>query len=189
MLAFDPIAHVYRDAIGVVPGVTQILRPLVNFAGIPPDVLAAKAALGTKVHLACQLNDENDLDEASVQEDVAPYLAGYRRFLVETGARVVHNEARVFSAIYRFAGTLDRVLLLDGEHWLVDLKTAISTPMTTGPQTAAYLRALDNQAVTRRAALRLRPDATYRLDALTDPDDWSVFLGCLAIHRYLEKTA
>lgn len=189
MLTFDASTHTYRDERGVVPGVTQILRPLVDFSRVPRDVLAAKADLGTRVHLACELDDDDDLDEASVQDDVAPYLAAYRRFRAESRAQVLASEQQVYSAPHRYAGTLDRVLLLDGAHVLVDLKTCITTPSSAGPQTAAYLHALASPTVTRRAALRLRPDGTYRLDPLTDPNDWPTFLGCLAIHRHLEKHA
>jgi hypothetical protein len=189
VLAFDAPSHTYRDALGVVPGVTQVLRPLVDFSRIPPAVLAAKADLGTRVHLACELDDHDDLDEASVQDDVAPYLAAYRRFRLDSWAEVLASEQQVYSATHRYAGTLDRVLLLDGARVLVDLKTCITTPSSAGPQTAAYLHALADRAVTRRAALRLRPDGTYRLDPLTDPNDFSTFLGCLAVHRHLEKHA
>jgi hypothetical protein len=189
MLTFDPVAHEYRVGGVRVPGVTSVLWPLVDFSRVPPDVLAAKADLGRRVHLAAQLHDEDDLDEASVEADVAPYLEAYRRFLAETRATVVENECRVFDPLYRYAGTLDRVMAIDGECWLVDLKTSIATPITTGPQTSAYLRALSNPAVTRRAALRLRPDGTYRLDALNDPNDWSVFLSCLTLYRYAESLA
>jgi hypothetical protein len=189
MLTFDPVAHEYRVDGSRVPGVTSVLRPLVDFSRVPADVLAAKADLGRRVHLACQLHDENDLDETSVEPDVAPYLAAYRRFLAETGATVVENERQVFDRVWRFAGTLDRVMLLDGRKVLLDLKTSLVTPATVGAQTAAYLHALDDLAVTRRAALRLRPDGTYRLDALNDPNDWSVFLAALTLHRYAESHA
>lgn len=186
---FDEALHEYRVDGVRVPGVTSILRPLADFSGIPRDVLAAKADLGRRVHLACQLDDEDDLDEDSVEPDVAPYLDGWRRFLRETGAVVVENERRVYDPVMQYAGTLDNVLLLGGAHWLIDKKTSIALPMAAGPQTAAYLRArgLDGPIVTHRGALRLRPDGTYRLDALAGADDWSCFVACLTLLRYKES--
>ena len=59
-LTVDEASHTYRFGGALVPGVTCILRPLANFAGIPPDVLEAKANLGRRVHFACQLDDEQD---------------------------------------------------------------------------------------------------------------------------------
>lgn len=186
MLTFDEASHTYRHGGALVPGVTQILAPLVNLAGIPRDVLEAKRRLGQDVHYACQLLDEDDLDESSVDDNVAPYVAAYRRFKVDTGALVLLNEHQVFEPALRYAGTLDRVLVLNRQRWLVDLKTCISTPIAVGPQTAAYLRALRAPDVTHRGALRLRPDGTYRLDPLTGADDWSTFLAALTLHRFRE---
>lgn len=187
LLTFDAERHEYRFLGAVVPGVTQVLQPLVDFSRVSRDVLEAKRDLGSRVHYACQLADENDLDEDSVEADVEPYLAAWRLFLRESGAVVVQNEMRVFDPMLQFAGTLDNVLLLDGKRWLVDKKTSISVPLAAGPQTAAYARALGDLSVTHRAAVRLRPDGTYRFDALTDPDDWSAFMACLTLHRFKEK--
>jgi len=189
MLTFEEASHTYRHGGQVVPGVTSILRPLVDYSSVPPHVLEAKADLGRRVHEACQYLDEDDLDEESVEADVDPYLAAYKRFKAETGALILLNEYRVFNPLHRYAGTLDRVFRINGESVLTDLKTCIVTPNSVGPQTAAYMRALDDSRVTRRAALRLRPDGTYRLEMLDDPNDWATFLACLTVHRHLEKHA
>jgi hypothetical protein len=187
LLTFDESTHTYRVGGGVVPGVTSILRPLSNFDGVPKGVLEAKADLGRRVHAACEFDDDGDLDEDTVQEDVAPYLQAYRAFRRDSAATVVHNEVRVYDGALRYAGTLDRVMGLNGAQWLVDLKTCISTPIAVGPQTAAYLRALSDPAVTHRAALRLRPDGSYRFEPLTGADDWSTFLACLTLLRFKES--
>lgn len=186
LLKFDEATHSYTWDGVPVPGVTEVLRPFVDFSRIDPRVLAAKADLGRRVHVACQFDDENDLDETSVEDDVAPYLAAYRKFRTDTGAIVIANERKVFEPLFRYAGTLDRILAIANDHWLVDLKTAFTTPMSAGPQTAAYQRANADFTINRRAALRLRPDGTYRFDPLNNPDDWSAFLACLTVHRFKE---
>lgn len=183
-IVFDEEAHRYSINGTTVPSVTQILRPLVDLSGIPSSVLERKRDLGTRVHFACQLDDEGDLDETSVEDDVAPYLTGYRLFRRESGARVVLNEHRVADLKLMYAGTLDRVVQIDGKLWLVDLKTCLLLPLLAGPQTAAYQRALADPRVTHRAALRLRPDGKYRFDALANPDDWSCFLAARTLHQY-----
>lgn len=185
-LEFDEPSHTYRVGGLVVPSVTQVLRPLIDLSGIPREVLEAKRDLGTRVHAACQFDAEGDLDEATVEDDVAPYLDAWRRFCAESGAVILASERRVFHPLYRYAGTLDLELRIKGVTWIVDIKTSISTPLSTGPQTAAYAAARNEPSVARRAALRLRPDGTYRFDQLQAPDDWSVFLACLTLHRYQE---
>lgn len=186
-LIFDEERHAYWLGGARLPSVTEILAPLSDFSGIAPAVLEAKRDLGHRVHLACQLDDEDDLDEASVEEDVGPYLDAWRRFLVESGAQVLHNEQRVYSRVMQYAGTLDNVLQLNGAKWLVDKKTSLHTPIAAGPQTAAYLYALNDPTVTHRAAIRLRPDGTYRFDPLTGADDFTVFVSCLSIHRFKQQ--
>lgn len=187
VLTFDEQRHEYRLLGGVVPSVTQVLAPLVDLSGIPRALLEAKRDLGQRVHMACQFDDEGDLDEASVEPDVRPRLEAWRKFRRETSAEVLHNERRVADPLLLYAGTLDRVLLIQRVKWLVDLKTSIASPIAVGPQTAAYMRALGDNSVTHRAALRLLPDGTYRLDPLTSPDDWSCFFACLSLHRFKES--
>lgn len=189
MLTFDPIPHEYRFNGVRVPSVTEILRPLSDFSGIPAAVLEAKRDLGQRVHLACQLDDEGDLDESSVEDDVAPYLAAWRKFLVQSGAKVVLNEQRVYEPALRYAGTVDNVLLLNGHKWVVDKKTSIATPLSASAQTSAYLRALNDPTVTRRAVVRLRPDGAYRFDSLTGVDDWTAFISCFNLWTYKETHA
>lgn len=186
-LSLDEATHVYRLAGKVVPSVTGILRPLANFEGIPKHVLEAKADLGRRVHFACQLDDEDDLDEDTVEPEVAPYLDAWRLFLRESGAGVLMNEQKVFEPELRYAGTLDNVLELRGSKWVVDKKTSFTVPASAGPQTAAYLRAAGDPSITHRAAVRLRADGTYRFDALSGANDWSVFMACLCLHRFKEE--
>lgn len=186
-LTFDADTHTYRVRGAVVPGVTTILRPLIDFSHIDPDVLAAKADLGTRVHEACHFFDEDDLDEETIEADVEPYLAAWKRFKAETGAVVLASEQQVYEPILGFAGTLDNVMLIDGVKWLIDKKTPIVLPASTGPQTAAYHRALGDPSVTHRGAVRLRPDGTYRLDHLTGADDFATFMACLQVHRFKER--
>lgn len=189
-IAFDEATHTYRVRGQIVPGVTSILQPLVDFSGIPPAVLAAKADLGTRVHLACELDDQDDLDEASVEGDVAPYLAAYRRFRAEVRPEILLNERRVYHKTWHYCGTADRAMRIQGLNWMVDLKTCFTTPMSAGPQTAAYARAVEHMKlldIHKRGALRLRPDGTYRLDELNHSNDWSCFLACLTLRSFMEN--
>ncbi len=190
-LQFDEAAHVYRwDGI-VVPSVTQILAPLNDFSMVNPALLAYKRDLGTAVHRATELHDLGDLDEDSVHESIRPYLDAWMRFRREKPFRIVGLEHRVFHEVHRYAGTYDRLVELDGKLCIFDIKTGAMYP-SYGPQTAAYKNAVEHQTGKRvqgRYTVELRDDGTYRLHAMTDPEDWPTFLGCLAIHRFNSKHA
>lgn len=196
-LHFDAATHAYTLGGQRLPSVTQVLAPLYDFSRVRDDVLEAKRALGQAVHLACQLDDEGDLDESSLDEAVRPYLDGYRLFKSHKITRVVAAELRVHHPTLRYAGTLDLLADIDGDRTLIDLKTPVVINPAVGLQTAAYVSALPLELLTRpsggmhvrRAALRLTEDGHYRLIEYRDPNDFPTFVAMLTVHRWKEKHA
>src|SRR5690606_20318453 len=84
-LIFEPDNHEYRHRGVVVPSVTQILGSLVDMSAIPQDKLEYARARGQAVHLACELYDQDDLDMASLDEVIVPYLEAWIKFKKEAG--------------------------------------------------------------------------------------------------------
>ncbi len=173
------------------PSVTQILARLFDFSMVNADVLAAKAALGTAVHLACELDDADDLNEESLHASVRPYLDGYRLFKRHKLTRVVATEQVIHNPIYGYAGKYDLLTEFDDALWLVDWKTPLTISRAVGLQTAAYAKALpaaltQGRAV-RRAALQLSAEGTYRLHEFKDPNDWPVFAAFATAHNWTER--
>jgi hypothetical protein len=185
MVDFDESTHTYRVGGKVVPGVTSILAPLQDFGRVSADVLDRKRRLGTHVHWCCEALDMGG--EVEVWDDAIPYVDAYLEFMAKTGALVIDNERIVFHPIHRYAGTLDRVLEIGGDEWVVDLKTAVSCPASVGPQTAGYAQAYDGSRQFRRGALMLDKTGRPRLIELASPDDWPVFLSCLTVYRHMER--
>jgi len=196
-LQFDEASHRYTLAGGVLPSVTTVLKPLYDFRGIDPDVLHAKAAIGTAVHRACELLDKDDLDDESDEgraalEPIAGYLAGYRKFLSDKKPVVLENETRLYHPAHMYAGTIDRSFNIEGDVWDVDLKSTVAMSPIVGIQTAAYsemFKAHGRKGRARRGALQLFPDAKYKLWEFKDPGDFAVFLSLLTIQRFKERNA
>lgn len=194
-LTFDEATHTYRLGGLVVPSVTQLLQPIrPDFSAIPAHVLEAKRALGIEVHFACELDDEDDLDEDSVPEAVMPYLQAWRKFKADTGAEVLANERKLVHTGLRYAGTLDRLVRVrDGSIYLIDLKTSISMAASFGVQLAGYqllLEATDDLAGVKlaRKGLQLKNDGTYKLVPYNNPNDAAAFRACLSIYHWKEAT-
>ena len=187
MLTFDEPTHTYRWNGVIVPSVTTIIKPLTSFDGIPPDVLERKRQIGVAVHYACELIDQNRLDASSVAPEIAGYLVAYREFLAAKKPEWALIESRVYHPI-GFAGTLDCAGEMDGGPALLDRKTGPESP-AIGVQLAAYLKAANLPPNTRRYALHLREDGTYRLVEHTDRNDWPTFLSCLNLHNWRTKHA
>lgn len=194
-LTFDGFLHEYRFAGVRVPSVTQVLDPLLELWRVPAPVLQAAAAFGTNVHLACHLWNLGQLDPASLDAPLVPYLTGWQRFVAATGFRLSMSEPKVYHAKLRYAGGPDVVGVLPrkgrtDQLALIDLKSGL-VPFTVGPQTAAYAAALEEQfdlKVARRVCVQLTAEEPfYRVVPLTDPGDFSMFVSALNCHNFKEK--
>lgn len=191
-LQFDADAHRYTHQGKVLPSVTQIITGLHNLGAIPKDVLQAACERGTAVHLACELDDNNDLDESSLDDTVRGYLQGWRRFKSELTPIWAMIEQPMADTILGFAGTPDRYgMLNDGRWWVLDIKTSLQSHPVWGLQTAAYahLVTLLSQKQTLRGTVQLRPDGTYRLIPWLSIQDWPAFLSLVTVNNWRKNHA
>jgi hypothetical protein len=193
-LDFDEASHTYRLDGRPVPSVTQVLDPLMVWDGIPPDVLELARVRGGYVHEACDLLDRGQLDWATLDPALVPYVEGYQNWLADSDVTIVASELRVCHRPLRYAGTLDRLAMLRDALCLVDIKATAVVPLTVGPQTAAYLEATKETSgakVRRRHCLHLNPKHPrgYKLHALTEPGDFSVFVSALNVYNWRQRHA
>lgn len=191
-LSFDAVRHEYRLDGMPVPSVTQVIDFLNDYAGVNPAALEVARARGEAVHLATALDDNNDLDESSVDPIVMPYLVAWHRFKSETQFVCELIETRVYSDRYRYAGTPDRYGYFPSRRYsaVLDLKTTAQIMPATGPQTAAYAAALVENGFAkkpRRFTVQLRTDSSYRLIEHDDAADLSVFLSALTLYNWRKK--
>lgn len=194
VLQFDAASHAYRVGEKRLPSVTQVLKPLYSFDGIPPEVLQAKARLGTAVHRAAELLDMDDLDEdldegRSALAWIAGYLDGYKLFKEHKKPVVIENETQLFHPVHLYAGTIDRRYEIAGDLWDVDLKSTVAMSPAVAIQTSAYTEMFkaNGKPRARRGALQLFPDGKYKLWEFKDPADFSVFLSLLTVQRFKER--
>lgn len=184
-VTLDEAEHRYHVDGREVPSVTTVLSPYTGLEYVNRDLLEAAAALGTDVHAAVHLYNTGRL--AHCPEHIEPYVDAWRKFLDESGAVVLESEVRVYSAKYGYAGTLDNILHWNDTDTLTDIKSGSVVPKTVGPQTAAYVHAVNEMRGTNlraRRCIHLRPDGTYKVHRLTETTDWSIFLSCLNVWRW-----
>ena len=196
-LAEDEHRYWDRDTGAELAGVTSTLGRVgvsTDYAGIPDHVLEHASARGTAAHLATVYDDDGTLDEASVDDEVRPYLDAWRRLRADTPFRVVHAELLVYSATEYFAGTLDRVVEVAGPKGprlaLLDIKTTAALPKHVGPQTAAYAIAYREMGlgdVAVRWCAHLQRTGRYELVPLRDPQDYAVWRAALTVRRWREQ--
>lgn len=190
-LEFEPIFHEYRIDGRIAPSVSQVLAPLEDFESVPRETLESARIFGQHVHEACALLVRDELDWASLDPALVPYLMGARRFLEESGITIIASETRVVCPKLRVAGTLDILGHWRNTECVIDWKATAAIPRSVGPQTSAYeqlYRSMRGGAKRRRYCVQLR-DNDYRVVPLTDPADWNIFLSCLNLWRYKNASA
>lgn len=139
------------------------------------------------MHRMVELEIAGELDEASLPEWLRPKLAGFRKFVVDTGFMALASEHQMYSQSLGVAGTLDMLGPFRTERLaIVDLKRSLYGGRVIGLQTAGYKRLWDEESdmkVDDRYALVLG-DGDYKLTKYDDPRDEAVFLAMVTIHKW-----
>lgn len=185
-LTFDCATHTYRDNGAVIPGVTSLLAPLIDYSMVREEVLAMAAERGSAVHYATQLYDENNLDEDSIDIRILGYLNAWKRFRDDQQFEPYWIEKPLGHPVHRFGGTPDRFGRMKGERTALDIKTVSKLMPATAVQTAAYqeLGRINDMPTECRVAVQLKADGTYRMETYRSRDDWPTFLSLLTVHNW-----
>lgn len=193
-LRFDAAKHRYSWRGIPILGVTTILDDMLNFSGVPRDLLIEAQERGTMVHHLTELMDTGE-DKGTVPGDWSGYMQAWDKFKQETGFEVFEIEQKVFSAQHLFAGTLDRTGKMRKHREpskrdalsVVDIKTGMMYP-TYALQTAAYQAAANEgrlgERITERLGVQLKPDGTYHIEEYTDRFDIQVFLSQIVVYSW-----
>ena len=184
-LIFNEENHTYTLDGKPLMSVTKILRPAgADYSKIPPHVLENARVRGVASHKACELYDLGILDNDSVDDIVRPYLNGWIKFVSEHDYEHIASEIPLYSEKYMYAGTPDKLCLLDGVKTIIDLKCTAKMSPVTALQTSAYAEPTSS---TRRLCVRLKNDGTYEKREYTDKNDFYIFLSLLNIAKWSAK--
>lgn len=160
-LSFDREQHIYRLADRILPSVTEILKG----AGVVNDRWWTEAGRwrGSQVHAACWYDDQNDLDESSLDPVLRGYVDAYRQFRSDTGFVATDIESPIYNDLLGYAGTPDRIGKINGGRLcLPDIKSGASSKVTRY-QTVAYVACLPSPRKYVRMELRLQHNGKYSL--------------------------
>ena len=125
-LEFDEQKHKYSVNGKVIPSVSEIIGPITysNFR-VQQNVVDQAAHRGTMAHSLTALYDLGVLeDESSLSPDEAFYLKAWRDFCHDYKPDWQYIELPL--ACRTFAGTVDRIGIIDGQLAIVDIKTTSS---------------------------------------------------------------
>lgn len=181
VLEFEPATHTYRINGRQVPSVTQILQAagMTNGAYWTPEARDRGAYVARATEILDR--DPDDFDWDAVDKEKVGYVRAWEKFKHVSGCEIIASEERVCSEAYRFAGTLDRVIL-HGCNMLVDIKTGSSAEWHR-LQTAGYRLCRDERPLAR-AAVYLNPNGSYRYVPHPDRRDEDVFKAALTVAKW-----
>jgi hypothetical protein len=170
--------HVYTVDGKHPPGVTTIIGDVYGRYPYPEGA----AERGHHVHLATQLYDEEDLDEATLDPVVAGYLEGWKLFRNEMGFTPTQVEMFVYNETYGYCGTLDRLGTMNGKLYLLDIKSGVKEwwhPL----QSAAYALCLPPDTIYKRASVYLSATGKYKIDYYINKQDYHDWLSTLRVYQ------
>lgn len=165
---FDEERHIYTFNGHPVPSVTELCAPLTsNKYSVGAAVVEAAARRGTAVHEYTRLYDLDMLPD-EVELEVLPYLRAYADFTRDYMPHWHFIEIPLFSCAY--AGTADRIGLIDGKPVIVDIKTTASMDRASklalccqlyGYSQLALKNFPDKYSYFKLLGVQLKKDGTY----------------------------
>jgi len=192
-ILFSEQGHIYYVRGEAWTSVTTVLDAQLNrgFANVDPEVLRRAREWGTAVHDLVQFHEDGDLDVDALAPELREVLRQYSLAKAHYEWTALAWEMPVAHCLHRYAGRLDLIVQGPGYKALVDIKSGLLLP-SVRPQTAAYLEAYQSMKlpgkhkITRRYVLQLER-GTYRVRRLQDSQDFSIFVSCLNVMRFMES--
>jgi len=171
------------------PSVTTVLSVFADFSRIHPDVLAAAAARGTRVHRVCA-GIARGLFVGEIPEEIDGFIASFQTWFDRVD-EVILVEERLQDPVFMYRGTPDLVVRLRGDSAprLIDLKTPASLGKLWAAQIAAYSRLFyvhTRQNCQHSGTLRLRRDGRPPIfdECRYGASDLEAFLCALGAYRH-----
>lgn len=189
LLFFDE-GHKYTLDGEELPSVSELCRFLSReiYGTVSQFTLDNAADRGTNVHKLCELIDL--YGKADVPDDLLPYIQAYIQFRKDHACKWTGIEKPMHHATDRYAGTLDRIGVVDEADAIIDLKTSCTVQKALAVAQLNLYRRLAEQATETRYKLyilHLKKDGTYKL-ILIDRNE-EVPDALLTLHRLTQKKA
>lgn len=189
ILKFFDEKHIYELDGEMIPCVSEIARFASReiYGDVSQYTLDQAAERGTKVHKATEVLDK--YGECEIAEDIALYLKAYVQFVKDYSPEYICIEKAFASQEMRFAGTLDRVAIINGKRIIIDIKTSYQVQKVLAriqlPGYSILYEENEKKPVDELWILHLKNDGTYKIVKIDN--DKTLFLACLSLHKALEK--
>ena len=192
--SFEQDTHQYRTAAGIVrPSVTESLRMggVFDYSFVPPEVLAAKAQLGTNVHAwTAEYDSAGDADPTALTELEYGYAQAWLAFVRSARPKWLAIEKpmlRPVRGIY-VGGTPDRIATIGNRAWVIEIKCTAASHPGWALQTALYEMLWTERAdvgILGRMAVRLAPNGKFYPTPYDNPSDAAASIAFIQAATWL----
>ncbi|HEY6383446.1 MAG TPA: hypothetical protein VIY07_16790, partial [Pseudolabrys sp.] len=111
----------------------------------------------------------------------APYVAGWQRFLTDTGFAPHLWEQPVYNDTYQYKGRYDVLGTVSNHEALIDIKTTVQMAPSLGYQLAGYDLCLPPNPKRIRWGVQLKKDGGYQLHEYGNRNDHKIFLAASTV--------
>ena len=174
------------------PSVTTVLSPYTDFSGIMPNVLAAAAERGSRVHAACAAHAQGLWADCFLRQEDTGFFKSFLDWSSRAVSEFHLTETELTDTRLGYMGHPDVIVKMSGEKELtvIDYKTPAAESKTWLPQIAAYAHLARSNGfdVRRGLCVRLRKDGGKAIVTQVDIDGepWAAFLNALGAYRYFK---
>jgi hypothetical protein len=185
-ISFYGDEHIYVLNGTIVPSVSAIIAPLIDYSAVHPAVLENKRIIGHHLHqfihvLNLSAGDAFDISFEDFHESIFDYLPAFFEFKKDLDFKITECEKIVYSSKLKYAGRYDIKGTINNNKCLIDIKTVHTVAKVVGVQLAGYELTdhFDGEEKLTRVALQLKKNGKYRLYSYRDKLDYKKFLELL----------
>lgn len=187
---FDEENHIYKLNGSVIPSVSKIIEPIHQkvYENISAHSLEIAADRGTRIHRAIEF--WNKYNFYNVDEDCKGYVEAYIKFRDEhPNWKLLNSELRTYHKNLLYGMTIDEVYRTSKGIVINDIKTTSQAHLDAwAVQLGGYRAGYESQhsKVEGTTILQLFSNGKYTLYDVKD--DYFIFLACLQIYRFNERS-
>lgn len=153
------------------------------------------SSIGNRVHAIADMISRGE-DPGEIDEDAQPYVNAFNDFINDVKPEFVESEVFVANRTMFYAGTIDSIVRLDGELYVLDIKTGNNIYPEVGLQLSAYSRAefigrkggteheMPKVNQTKGLVLHIRPEKYALYPVMIGDEVFDAFLAALDIYHY-----
>lgn len=149
------------------------------------------ADIGTLVHAACEAyikgNQEVVLDEQGMK-----MFNNFKKWATDNKVKFIESEKHLYSESMFLAGIVDGVVEIDGQTWIMDIKTSSGIYAEAFYQMAGYQVLWEEmglpEKITGHIVVNLKKDGTFdEKRSVSNEDNKEAFLSAYKIYKITQK--